>query len=232
MAPTDAKRTSRWPTAPGRVSARRPTSFLCWCKERTQRKHLEYRTSIWESVIAGPCVQDLALFAASRKALLDSCHLPRRRHAHGGALGHPGRREPARQRGCFAATDECANGSSWRLWDRWPLSSKALREEPDRCRARVRGLRSADSHMGISGAFFAYFLCTSKESRSPAGAKSRPGAVGVRRPPRRTAMRRKPSATQRPRAGLRAADRVPRPSGCARWPASRCAPSARWRGRV
>ena len=72
MAAHGAKRTSRWPTAPGRVSARQPTSFLCWCKERTQRKHLEYRTSMWESVLAGPCVQHAGLFAASRKALLDS----------------------------------------------------------------------------------------------------------------------------------------------------------------
>ena len=67
---------SRSPTAPGRVSARRPTSFLCGCKERTQRNHLEVRTSMWERVIAGPCVQHLVLFAASRKALLDSATDP------------------------------------------------------------------------------------------------------------------------------------------------------------
>ena len=181
---------SRLPTAPGRVSPRRATHFLCWCKESKQRKHLEDRTSMWESVFAAPCVRHRGLFAASRKALLDSAT------DAGASAPAPARsvtwvekRFGPGMEGPFAAMDECAAASSGHDWDRWHLSSKALRDVPDRCLSLTRQRRMTDSHMGVQVLSLPTFFAPAKKVGRPPGRNPGRGRWRPDNPHRTTAPR-------------------------------------------
>ena len=109
-------------------------------------------------------------------------HLPRRRHAHAGALGHPGRRGPAGRRGCFAAVAERAKAASHRLCCRWHLSSKALREPPDRCQHRTRRCRMTGSHMGVQVLSLLTFFAPAKKVGRPPGRNPGRGRWGKANP--------------------------------------------------
>jgi hypothetical protein len=179
------------------MSSRRPTYFLCWCKESRQRKHLESMRRTISLVDIDRCAPagGVRVLAKSRSTGVPG------RHGVMRPLSRPGGIEagagPARTR----EADENAKGEVVTI--RIPGRGKVgcARTSPgtpvERGFARAgrppagaqRSGSTTEMVCGIQGAFFAYFLCTSKESRSAAGTTSRPAgtpknlAHAPRRPP-------------------------------------------------
>ena len=122
----------------------------------------------------------MALLGMTRKGLLDSAtdsivgRGPEAR-SHSRATAQP---ERPNRTGCCWAMDECAQASSHHGVDQWHLSSNPLRDAMHRASSILPGPAGNKAQIGIEGAFFAPFLCTSKERGSPAGARSGRGRMG------------------------------------------------------
>ena len=167
-----------WCGRPRRVSPRRATPFLCWCKERKQRKHPN-RTSHGGTVAAlRTSVRQVSQSTARQWPLCTA--QSQRPEVSLDETAPEIRSEEAEQ----------PASRSWSLpspgWTSAPRSDGAVRckvaivEQPFASGGgQAPGAQRSHPRARCgSGAFFAYFLCTSKESRSPAGA--RPGAVQQR----------------------------------------------------
>jgi hypothetical protein len=167
------------------MSSRQPTYFLCWCKESRQRKHLE---SMRRTI--SPAAPDRCAPAGGMRVLAK----PRSTGAPGQhrvmrPLSRPGGIEatagPARHR----EADENAKGEVVAI--RIPGRGEAgyARTSPgtsvERGFARAGKPPAGAQRSGATpemvcvfqGAFIAYFLCTSKESRSAAGTNPRPAGT-------------------------------------------------------
>jgi hypothetical protein len=166
-------------------SSRRPTYFLCWCKESRQRKHLESmrRTT-------SPAAPDRCAPAGGVRALAK----PRST----GVPGQDGIMRPLSRPGGI----EVAVGLSWHREAQAIARGEAValriagrgdagyaRTSPgtpvERGFARAGTPPAGAQRSGATpemvcvfqGTFFAYFLCTSKESRSAAGTNPRPAGT-------------------------------------------------------
>jgi hypothetical protein len=167
-------------------SSRRPTYFLCWCKESRQRKHL----GIQMRRTTSPVDIDRCAPAGGVRVLAKhrSTEVPGQ-HGVMRPLSRPGGIEattgPASHRGAKAI----ANGEA--VVQRIPGRGEAgcARTSPgvpvERGFARAgtppagaqRSAATPEIVCVFQGAFFAYFLCTSKESRSAAGTNPRPAGT-------------------------------------------------------
>ncbi len=181
-------------------SSRRPTYFLCWCKESRQRKHLESMRLTTSPVAPDRCAPagGVPALAKHRSTGVPGQHGVMRPLSRPGGIEAAAEAGPARHR----EAEALARGEAVAL--RIPGRSEGgyARTSPgtpvERCFARARtppaGAQRSGSTpemvCGIQGAFFAYFLCTSKESRSAAGTTSRPAGTPINpcafRPDRRT----------------------------------------------
>jgi hypothetical protein len=166
-------------------SSRRPTYFLCWCKESRQRKHLESMRRTISSVAPDRCAPagGVRVLAKPRSTGVPGQHEVMR------PLSRPGGIEAAAGPAGYRAPDENAKGEVVAI--RIPGRGKAgcARTSPgtavERCFARARTPPAGAQRSGATpeivcvfqGAFFAYFLCTSKESRSAAGTNPRPAGT-------------------------------------------------------
>jgi hypothetical protein len=166
-------------------SSRRPTYFLCWCKESRQRKHLKSMRRTTSSVDADRCAPagGVRVLAKPRSTEVPGQHEVMR------PLPRPGGIEAAARPAGHREPDANARREAVAL----PIAGRGeagyARTSPgtsvERCFARVRTPPAGVQRSGATpeivcafrGAFFAYFLCTSKESRSAAGTTSRPAGT-------------------------------------------------------
>jgi hypothetical protein len=166
-------------------SSRRPTYFLCWCKESRQRKHLESMRRTTSPVDVDRCAPagGVRVLAKHRSTEVPGQHGVMR------PLSRPGGIEatagPARHR----QADENAKGEVVAIRIPGRGEGGYARPSPgtpvERCFARAgtppagaqRSGATPEVVCGIQGAFFAYFLCTSNESRSAAGTNPRPAGA-------------------------------------------------------
>jgi hypothetical protein len=166
-------------------SSRRPTYFLCWCKESRQRKHLESMRRTISSVDVDRCAPagGVRALAKHRSTAVPGQHGVMR------PLSRPGGIEAAARFSWHREAGENAKGEVVAI--RIPGRGKAgyARTSPgtpvERGFARAgrppvgaqRSGATPEMVCVFQGAFFAYFLCTSKESRSAAGTTSRPAGT-------------------------------------------------------
>jgi hypothetical protein len=200
-------------------SSRRPTYFLCWCKESRQRKHLESMQRTISLVAPDRCAPAGGVRALAKPR---STGVP----GKGGVmrpLSRPGGIEGAAGPGRHREAEAIARGESVAL--RIPGHGEAgyARTSPgtpvERCFARARTPPAGAQRSGATpemvcvfqGAFFAYFLCTSKESRSAAGTTSRPAGT-----PTNPCACGRPDRTGGPRAASEAANDRIGPNGVLR----------------
>ncbi len=182
------------PPPPAGISPRRATYFLCWCKESRQRKHLKHPLGPWSSTagargrgfcraaLAKPCSTDATYPGGGSSKRRRTGPSPRNARAAGqaGGCSGPWTSEPALRCTAPGVSGVCRA----RLCETGPTGPEAM---------HAIGPRPTPTWMfGLRGAFFAYFLCTSKESESAAGPKPRPGAVGMQTLHRMAARRRGP----------------------------------------
>ncbi len=182
------------PNAPGRdfAPAGDPLSLLVqrkWAKKAPEHP-LGSRSStagapgrgICRAVLAKPCSTDATYPGGGSSKRRRTRPLPRKARAAGNAGGCSGPWTSAPASRCTAS--RVSGVCRARLCETGPTDPEAM---------HAIGPRPTPTWMfGIPGAFFAYFLCTSKESESAAGPKSRPGAVGERTLHPRAAKRREP----------------------------------------
>jgi hypothetical protein len=163
-------------------SSRRPTYFLCWCKESRQRKHLKSMRRTTSPVAPDRCAPagGVRVLAKHRSTEMPGQHRVMR------PLSRPGGIEAAARPGRHREAKAIASGEAVAL----PIAGRGealcARTSPgtpvERGFARARTPPAGAQRSGATpemvcefqGAFFAYFLCTSKESRSAAGTTSRP----------------------------------------------------------
>ncbi len=166
-------------------SSRRPTYFLCWCKESRQRKHLESMRRTTSPVDVDRCAPaaGVPVLAKHRSTGVPGQHGVMR------PLSRPGGIEAAAGPARHQEAQAIARGEAVVL--RIPGRSEGgyARTAPgtsvERGFARARTPPAGAQRSGATpeivcvfqGAFFAYFLCTSKESRSAAGTTSRPAGT-------------------------------------------------------
>jgi hypothetical protein len=168
-------------------SSRRPTYFLCWCKESRQRKHLESMRRTISPVAIDRCAPAGGVRVLAK---LRSTEVPVQ-HGVMRPLSRPGGTEEAAEAGPARHREAEENAKGEVMAIRIPGRgegghAQALPGTPvERGFARARtppagAQRSAATPEIVcvfQGAFFAYFLCTSKESRSAAGTTSRPAGT-------------------------------------------------------
>jgi hypothetical protein len=165
-------------------SSPRPTHFLCWCKESKQRKHLQHacggrrsqrslRSAGWRAGSraagarqGGRCEKgDSLLQRALAARPIDGAPTPGRvPHSQ---LGRTWTRSSLISRPVERLLRETQHTTTW---------SEAISGYGDHC-------------MRVEGAFFAYFLCTSKESEPAAGTDPPPT---IERQPANAATRNRP----------------------------------------
>jgi hypothetical protein len=163
-------------------SSRRPTYFLCWCKESRQRKHLESMRRTTSSVAPDRCAPagGLRALAKHRWTEVPGQHGVLRPLSRPGGIEAAAEAGPARHRQAEAIAGEAvALPVPGRGKAGYARTSPGISVERGFARAgrppagAQRSGATPEIVCGIQGAFFACFLCTSKESRSAAGTNPR-----------------------------------------------------------
>jgi hypothetical protein len=168
-------------------SSRRPTYFLCWCKESRQRKHLESMRRTTSPVAPDRCAPagDVRALAKHRSTGVPGQHAVMRPLSRPGGIEAAAAAGPARPREAKAiARGEAAalplpghgEGGCARASPGTPVERGFASARTSPAGAQRSGA-TPEMVCVFQGAFFAYFLCTSKESRSAAGTTSRPAGT-------------------------------------------------------
>jgi hypothetical protein len=168
-------------------SSRRPTYFLCWCKESRQRKHLESMRRTISSVGPDRCAPagGVRALAKHRSTEVPGEHGVMRPLFRPGGIEAAAEAGPARHRQAEAISRGEAvvlripghgEGGHAQALPGTPVERGFARAGTPPAGAQRSGA-TPEMVCGIQGAFFAYFLCTSKESRSAAGTNPRPAGT-------------------------------------------------------